>query len=354
MDEFLEYMKWQVILAIKRTLTVIKYEYNFNLKVIDNLKKDDLFEGVKSRQKDNEKLLCIYNSTIFELSFQFGIESIEEIDNYLKFNFENIMQIISCNKDLYELNFDSYSNYFEEYKKKINFINLIDILKKQKSYFKSNYTGYSDTIYKDLLNLINSGNYELIEIYEEIVKNKFFNPNSGGCGTSNEKFWCSLPKINCGLNNIIELNRKVILDDRVDYQVLSNGMSYTNFFLEAVFRKSKYTLDEKSYYSNLVADAIRLNNCSILDTKFIDGMKVIEYNSFIRNILFGDFQIENMRLINDLRQYLLSNEGVNQQIINSRYPSKKRNESIDLYLSAINCENNVSPNSINKLKSLKI
>lgn len=193
MDDFLEYMKWQVMLAIKRTLNLVKYEYNFNLKVIDNLKRDDLIEGVKSRQKDNEKLLCIYNSTILELSFQFGIESVEEIDNYLKSNFESIIQKISFNNDLYEFNFDRYSDFFEEYKNNIIFLNLIDILKKQKSYFKSNYTGYSDTIYKDLLELINLGNYDLIEIYKDIIKNKFFNPNSGGCGTSNEKFWCSLP-----------------------------------------------------------------------------------------------------------------------------------------------------------------
>lgn len=354
MDYILEYMKWQLILSIKRTLCDIKYRYDLNLNIIDNLKKDDLLQGIKNRQDDNEKLSDIFKETMITISRQFGMKSVKEIDNYLKNEFGKVVQIISSNINFYELNLDSYNNFLQSYKDNTEFKNLLEIFKQQKTYFKSIYTGFSDTIYKDLLYLINLDNYDLIEIYDEIVKKKYFNPNIGGCGTSNEKFWCSLPDVNCGLENIIELNRKIILDSRVNYHLISNGMIYINVFCEKTLRESKCSLNEKLYYFNLVADAIKLNKCSILDTKFIDGIKEKEDNNLIKNILLGDYQIELMGLVSDLKKYLLSNNGLNQQIINSRYPTIKRNESIDLYLSAINGEDNVSSELVKKLRSMKI
>jgi len=346
-------MKWQVVLSIKRTIVFINYSYNFNLKYIENLRKNDLHEAVSNWQKDNEKLNAIFKETMSDLLKHFGIKSIEEIDQYLKCNIDKIIKIISFNPNFYELNLNKYESIFQD---NIKYKELLEILRKQKKFFNSKYDsmGPGDTIYKDLLYIVRLGNYDLIEIYDSIIRNKFFNPNSGGCYTSNEKFWCRLPSFNSKIDNIVELNRIVILDSRTDYQIFSNGMSYINIFTGIALNDSNYSIEEKKYNFNLVKDAIKLNKCSIIDTTFRNGNLLYEHYNCINDVLFGEYPVELQGLVTDLRKYLLSNEGVNQQIINSRYPTELRNESIDLYIDAIDFENKVSSDLVKKLKSLKI
>ncbi|MDD3453008.1 MAG: hypothetical protein PHN42_01855 [Bacilli bacterium] len=353
MDDILKFLKWQVILTMKRTLVNVEYRYNLNLKMIENMKKDDLFVAIKSRQSDNERLFRIKEETMNKLHSLFDIHCIDEMNKYLLLNYEIIIEILSTNTYLYELNLNNSYDLLSIYINEPKILYMLEILKKQKEYFQSNYTGFSDTIYKDLLNIIDLGDYSLIEIYDEIISSILYNPNIGGCGTSNEKFWCSLPSINCGIKNITKLNKKVILDKRTNYHLLSNGMSYINIYLEKSLNKSDYSLDEKLYSFNLINDLIRLNHCSILDTKFNDGVKQIEDNRFIKTIFFGDYQNEIIKLVKDLRNYLLSDEGISYQIDKIGLTTAKQNENIDLYISIINERNNVSSSLVKKLENMK-
>ena len=159
-------------------------------------------------------------------------------------------------------------------------------------------------------------------IYQQLIQNNLYNPNLE-YGVSDEPFFALLPTEN--LEQFYQINQSVISNPNTDFHILKNGsdiMEYAMFYLS----ESQNEMTKK-YWEDYIWNAIK-GSCSLLDAKRFHGVLPYEMEPTI-------FPIMHYPKLERIKDYILSEQGINKQIENAIFPSLVRNKAIDFYIEQI-------------------
>lgn len=185
-----------------------------------------------------------------------------------------------------------------------------------------------------------------------------YNPNIA-TGTSNEPFWIFFPDpYVLGELSLLSYREKVVLDERTNYYILRNGSDAVKYLLppSPSFSGLKSLSDRDNWNLELFSKIIKERNFSVLDSvRFRSENSSTYYNNYrsLLEYLFEDFQNE-YAVVRDVKSYLLSRKGINEQIKSATYREPSRNDVIDMYIDLIAKEHgNELEEEIKKLQFLK-
>lgn len=352
MDKMKEYIKFMTLIAIKYNVEMMNLRIGW---IKRDMEREEGFisidENLKDLKEKSEKLRLTKDNALS----LFETHDIDKINDIINDMWEKNIFKLLINKDIdYEttirsLKIDNISDdeYIKYYKV------LFDERKNREELLR-----YFDTpIYIDIMRIISMGNLDLLEIYSKLIKNHLFNPNMNKSGTSDEFFWTRLPDADrLNLDELFELNKIVMCDPRTDYHLLGNGTDKLIYFLGSARVDSCWTLSEREIKNNIdiVDYAVRFNKCSILDTYRTNG----NWNNYYsRPLIYDLFDHDYSKCVSSkicsLREYLLSEEGIENQINSSKYYATARNNAIEYYIKMIKNNNLEDNNLILKLENLK-
>lgn len=124
------------------------------------------------------------------------------------------------------------------------------------------------------------------------------------------------------LDTFYKINMKVINNSTTDFHILRNG---TDIIQYAFFQQTESQNERlKEYWQDYIVNAIK-GSYSLLDAKRYRGILSYENKPNI-------FDIINRDDLTELNNYLLSEQGVENQIRNALYPSIERDYAINFYL----------------------
>lgn len=328
-----EYLKFVTLIALK------KRTYHTQKCINSIMLSDDKIDMPRLEKFKNEmnqlKLLC---KNLFNISTQ------EDVDTMIYEMWPSIFELLKLGKIKYNQKIND-TLFFEENDDLYDWQYRIVELKLDEKF------NNIPPFYVDIMNLIRSGDNSLLGIYMDIIDSKLYNPNELYSSNSGEPFWTVLPDpiINNKLE-LIDLNRKVLLDKRTNYYLLSNGDDKIEGKLFSCTLDNPYSIKQAKINIDEVTDIIIKNKFSVLDSYReeknynLDNARLIEY------IFNAKYKNEFYKEIKNLRDYLLSNNGIEDQLINSKYPTLGRNNNIEFYNALIKQN---SDEQINKLLSLK-
>ncbi len=150
----------------------------------------------------------------------------------------------------------------------------------------------------------------------------------------------------------------MVLDERTNYYILRNGSDAVKDLLPAspIYNGIKHLSAKDQFDLNLFSKIIKERNFSVLDTIRLKKENSLIYyngNCSLLNYLFEDYRNE-YETIKDVKDYLLSKKGINEQIIGAKYREPYRNDVIDMYIKLIIQEHgNELEEEIKKLEFLK-
>lgn len=326
-----EYLKFITLIALKKKMYFIQ-------KSIQNM--------ILSDEKLDKSKLEKLQRNMIQLKLlgkrSFNINKQEEIDRLIYIMWPSVFELLKSKKIKYnqKINdtpfFENEDDLYEwQYK-------LIDL--KNDENFNN-----IPPFYVDIMTLIKNGDNSLLEIYKDIINTKLYDPNEVYSAKSGEPFWTVLPE---SINNkeLIDLNRKVILDKRTNYYLLCNGFDKIEEKLFSCTINSPYSLEQAKINIEEVTNIIIQNKFSVLDSYRKEKNYILDNAYLIKYIFNAKYKEEFYREIKNLRNYLLSNNGIKEQIINSKYKTLGRNSNIDFYNAIIKNTNNENIDKIMKLK----
>lgn len=301
-----------------------------------------------------------YASLIKETGTYYEMSSLADLYESILLEWPNILTLIKLNEDC--LNFEPGNNVDEIFEQnsllqRDYYLNIIGLNKAGNGV---KYYSYYDSmpIYGEILQIIKLGGTELIPIYKDIIENNLYDPNKRGIGNSNEVFWYMLPnpftsdilKSSPLKEKIIELNKKVLFDNRIDYHMLNNGGDLVNYYLQALDKSYNSCSPEELTYRLGIIKYILKNNCSILDGIRYDGDgELHDWKPYI----FTLFEQEYCQEIEQLKKDILDIPVIEKQISISKYPSPKRDKAIDFYLDLLKNNTNIDDSIKQKILCLK-
>lgn len=344
----IEYYKFLILVSIRKNIQYLTLNIDRCNRCIKEISSD--FEAVSRLEKDKLSFIKKLEKTKKNLEVVFNIEDIKRLDELINNSWSLIFTLLKDNICSYEFSIINVNkkNLNEDMKK------YYEILYDEKIVRETRHSYLLDTpIYVDILQLINFNNLEYIDIYSDLINDELYNPNMDKCASSNEFFWTMLPNpFELKENKFIDLNKKVLYNPKTNYHLLKNGSDLIRYYLNYLSKNYKCDSKEKfKYYSEIIYHIIKYNNCSTLDTYRDNGNWNIDMQAYIYDI----FRLEYSEKfdIDELRRYLLSVEGIENQIKCSIMPTKFRNHAIEYYINILK-ENNISNEMINKVKMLKI
>lgn len=340
-----EYLDFLIMLTIRYNIGLceirLEQRREFNKKYIYDNK-------YNSTLRFKEKNIEIANN-LFNINL---LDNLDDLDKLITIKWERILNGLKnkiFNYDWTMVDFKNTQNY-EFYK----YINSYDL------YWESKVDrNDTDPIYF-LLSRLKFDKQEFYDMYKELINNGFFNPNRRKVIASNEPFWCTFDD-----QNIDEIARKIILDKRTNYQMLSNGSSVVDSLASFAIKDGVYdyfTQDQRNAFVDLLYQIVKENNCSILedyleDNMYCDQNLVEGYYETGRPLIFllfkNEIEISKFDKMIDLYKYCISEDGVVRQVKTLKHKTEGRDRAIDFYISLIKKDNPDNTSGIAMLKKYK-
>lgn len=359
----LEYVKFVMLITIKSNIMLLESYIKSCLFFIDQIK-DFNPEGVKRNDERIAECRTQINYTYALLNRLYAINNIEELDKLISIKWPSILKGLLNGKYDYRWELKDFKvEVNDEISEQVN--EHYEILYNER--IRKNTRYYYDTpLYIDVMTIVRLDaniNEVYKGIYSDMINNGLFDPNMNRSYSSSEFFWTSLPepfKYGRDSNYFADLNKKVIFDKRTNYYLLGNGSDELEWLIRRTsesYDKTHTLTPEDRYSLDIVSYVFKNNDCSLLDKYRSNGNWQTESQSYI-DILFNQmecFYRTDLSDILDLREYCLSRECINKQIAIAKYPSPKRNYTIDRYIQLITeRHNNSLGEEVKKLVKLKV
>lgn len=358
-DELLnkiEYMNFTRLLKIRIDIIEqcnrINYLQKTSQKELeDRLIKENTNKEINARIRNIEKLI----SMVITNSITNTDDAIKLIDYKIIRDLPNVIEKLINGQYNYEWSFKDY--YFDysiiqiDPRIKIAYCQQLELKKveEQRSDYsigKQNTSLVKNPIYFDLLYLTSSDK-QYLPFLEKIIKNKLYNPNVLDCIPSNNPFYSRI----MGLN-IPEITLSVIMDPRTDFRNLANGSDELEGMIRNIATQYKdYGIIESSL--SLLSNVLINKNVSIIDSnRCANGLDhdLLPYIDY----LVSDLEKCDIKEVQDLFTYLVSDEAIEKQLQISKYPSIYRDNAIDIYCNLIEKRRGEEVTGISKLKMLKL
>lgn len=201
-------------------------------------------------------------------------------------------------------------------------------------YFDIYYLTYRDMSYMPFL--------------DEIITNQLYNPNHLNCLSSNEPFFDKI--MDFGELDLINL---VSLDERTNFSLLTNGVDYLNSVITMVANEYCDLQILNPYFFTL-STIFKKRDISLLDTtRFQGNSRVDGCSAYISNLI-SFFNFCNLKEVQDLVSYCISDQAIEKQLYISKYPSLDRDYAIDNYCNFIRQRRLDNVEMVSKLKLLKL
>lgn len=341
-----EYLNFLIMLTIRYNVDLCKIRLEQRNELNKKYTYDSKYNGtLRFKEKNIEIANNLFNVNLSD--------SLDDLDKLIKSKWEYIFNGLENKIFDYEwtmVDFKDTKNY--EFYKYVNSYDLYWEIKIDKA--------DTDPIYL-LLNRIKWDKQEFYDMYKNLIDKGLFNPNRRKILASYEPFWCMFDHI-----NINDVARKLILDKRTNYQMLSNGSSIVAGLANFAMNESVYgdlTFEQKNILVDLLYQIVKKNNCSILedyleDNRYCDDNWEERYYETGRPLIFllfkNEIEISRFDKMIDLYRYCISEDGVLRQIDTLKHDTEGRNRAIDFYISLIEKDNPENTNGIAMLKQIKI
>lgn len=350
-----DFLKFLIYTQIKRKKLVLEFKINYEK---DFLVKNQDTDSKRIREK--ESLLKEYNIELNRLAkvfYQVSKQNISKINEVILKEWNKVLEYLIVNPSLCDINIytliNNCGNCNDEEFLALYKIYYNETLEKGKRNIHHPFTFYSNIIC-----FIRNKEFDFISILKDIVNYKLYNPNIA-TGASREPFWTCFPNpFALDELSLLSYKEKVVLDERTNYYVLNNGSDAVKILLppSPIYNGVKTLSKEEEFDLDLFSKIIKERNFSVLDTIRLKGENSLIYyngNHSLLNYLFEEFQNEYV-VVSDVKSYLLSKKGINEQIIGAKYREPYRNDAIDMYIDLITKEHgNDLEEEIKKLQFLK-
>ena len=350
-----EFLKFLIITQIKRNMLIFERGISYEKEMLDKNK-----EVYLKNINEKENLIKKYDNELARLA--------KVVNEVTKKDSSNINEIILkqwnkakeylltnptlCDTSIYTI-FHNSGNYGDE-----EFYSLYKIYYDETLVYGQTDEHKNSTFYANIAFFVVMKEFEFLPILYDIVDYKLYNPNFP-TGNSLEPFWTMLPNpYDLKELSLLKYMEKVVLDERTNYYILKNGSDSTRILLppSPSFSGLKSLSDRDNWNLELFSKIIKERNFSVLDSvRFRSENSSTYYNNYrsLLEYLFEDFQNE-YAVVRDVKSYLLSRKGINEQIKSATYREPSRNDVIDMYIDLIAKEHgNELEEEIKKLQFLK-
>lgn len=331
-----DFFKFLIYTQIKRKILVLESEINYEK---DFLSKNQNIDSRVSTEKKN--LIKEYNEELNRLAknfYELSKQDISKINEIILEQWKKAKEYLlanpnNCDIDIYTL-IHNCGNCNDEEFYSLYKIYYNETLEKGKTDIHRRFT-----FYNNIASFVRCKEYDFIPILIDIVNFKLYNPNLP-TGVSREPFWTCFPNPYT-LNELALLSykEKVVLDERTNYYILNNGSDAVKILLppSPIYNGVKTLSYKEQFDLELFSKIIKERNFSVLDTVRLTSENSPFYSNNNRSLLeflFEDYQNE-YKLIKDIKDYLLSKNGINKQIRGALYREPFRNDVIDMYIDLI-------------------
>lgn len=331
-----EFLRFLIYTQIKRKVLVIKCEINYEKEFLDKN------QGIDSnRITEKKKLIKEYDNELFRLAkkfYEIAKQDISKINEVILEQWKKAKEYLIANPNNCDIDIYTLINY-------CGLCNDEEFLTLYKIYYNETLEkGKTDThrrftFYNNIAIFVRWKEYDFIPILIDIVNFKLYNPNLS-TGASREPFWTCFPNP-FALNelSLLSYKEKVVLDERTNYYILNNGSDAVKTLLppSPMYNGVRTLSKEKKFDLKLFSKIIKERNFSVLDTVRLTSENSPFYSNNNRSLLeflFEDYQSE-YKTIKDIKDYLLSKKGINEQIRGAFYREPFRNDVIDMYIDLI-------------------
>lgn len=338
-----DYLKFLIMIRLRnnidKCMTILKQKKECLKNDPNNYMHNYRYENILAFYKENIRIA----KELFNVDLEGNIELInDKICKYWPEIFEYLKRE-QCDYEWTIKNFED-TKYYEVYK----YITSYDLYWGTKSIKKD-----TDPIYFEFAFLY-CYDKRFNEIFEQIINNGFYNPNRRTTNFSNRPFWaCFFPN---DLNNISEVSKKIILDERCNYRMLNNGTDNISLIMQRLY-DNDYNSKETEFVTRFIYKIVKDNNCSILQDYVDDSGSEpghVLVNPLIYLLFCNEQRITTFDDIASLYKYCISEDGVIRQCKALEYKTDGSNKAIDFYISLIEKDNPENEEGIALLKNNKI
>lgn len=351
----IEYMELTRLLKIR---TAIMGQLSYLKGVNDSYQRYDA-----SNQKRLDQNIAVAIENIKELLKMSNFDACDIDEDLKKFDdkiFSDILPTIitglKSKKFNYDWNFEDYAyryidvandpNIRENYRNQIEFANLERDRDREPSIGFYHSSSIKNPIYFDLYHL--SGDERFHPYLFEIINSQFYDPNRLDCIPSSEPYW---GRISRSFGNT-EIVSKIMLDPRTDFRLLVNGTDDLEWIITTIANKYKKENVLSPKFS-LLFDILKLQKVSMIDTIRLHGRSEIDCGRSYIGQLCEDLRNCNLKEVQELLNYCVTDQTIQNQIMLAKYPSEWRDYAIDSYCDLI-LERRGPIEEIEKLKKLKL
>ena len=261
-------------------------------------------------------LLILSNGVLEDnKSIQYVKEKILINNNFKHIDIEKILKYLHNSIDDNDLNHKiiSYLKNLIIFAEKYNIDSFEEIENKILKLWNQEHI-YDESLLKYIVR-IDSDN--LYKIYINMVRENLIKDPNICIGTSSEPLFTMLPK----KEELLIYNLKVIANPSVDWTILKNGTIALEYFIYEYEASENEML--KNYYHDIIMTAIKGNMC-VFNNRYFKKSRYSSYESVTGLYLLSLYEDENIQyfhkrlsddnFINEIKKYLISNDGYNHQL----------------------------------------